>query len=179
MIYLKLLFAFFQIGLFSFGGGYASIALIQQQVVDVHQWLSMSEFTDLITISQMTPGPIAINGATFVGTKIAGILGSVVATIGCILPSSIIVGIITIIYMKYHDLKSVQSVLHSLRPAIVAMIASSGISILLSAIYPNNNLNLSMILIFVIVLLVQKFNKLGPIAIMLLAGIINLVLHLF
>ncbi|MCI5773090.1 MAG: chromate transporter [Erysipelotrichaceae bacterium] len=179
MIYLKLLLAFFQIGLFSFGGGYASIALIQQQVVELNQWLTMSEFTDLITISQMTPGPIAINGATFVGTKIAGVFGSVVATVGCILPSSIIVGIITVIYVKYHDLKMVQSVLKSLRPAIVAMIASSGLSILLTAIYPNASFNFAMIGIFVVVMIVQKFSKLGPISIMLLAGILNLLLHLF
>ncbi len=178
MIYLELLIAFFQIGLFSFGGGYAAIALIQEQIVEIHHWLSMSEFMDLITISQMTPGPIAINGATFVGTKIAGITGSIVATLGCILPSSIIVGIIAYFYMKYHDLKIVKRILHSIRPAIVAMILASGISILLSAIYPDSNFNLYLCLIFIITLIIQKYSKLGPIAIMLLAGILNLVLHL-
>ena len=178
MIYLELLIAFFQIGLFSFGGGYAAIALIQEQIVEIHRWLSMSEFMDLITISQMTPGPIAINGATFVGTKIAGIGGSIVATLGCILPSSIIVGIIAYFYMKYHDLKIVKSILHSIRPAIVAMILASGISILLSAIYPDGNFNVVLCIIFVMTLVIQKFSKLGPISIMLLAGVVNLVLHL-
>lgn len=91
MIYLQLFWSFFQIGLFSIGGGYAAILLIQNQVVDVHNWLSLTEFTDLITISQMTPGPIAINSATFVGIRIAGFGGAIVATIGCILPSCIIV----------------------------------------------------------------------------------------
>ena len=90
MIYLQLFLSFLQIGLFSFGGGYAAMPLIQGQVVTLHGWLSMSEFTDLITISQMTPGPIAVNSATFVGMKIAGIPGAVVATAGCILPSCII-----------------------------------------------------------------------------------------
>ena len=178
MIYLELLIAFFQIGLFSFGGGYAAIALIQEQIVEIHRWLSMSEFMDLITISQMTPGPIAINGATFVGTKIAGIGGSIVATLGCILPSSIIVGIIAYFYMEYHDLKIVKSILHSIRPAIVAMILASGISILLSAIYPVGNFNVVLCIIFVMTLVIQKFSKLGPISIMLLAGVVNLVLHL-
>ena len=178
MIYLELLIAFFQIGLFSFGGGYAAIALIQEQIVEIHRWLSMSEFMDLITISQMTPGPIAINGATFVGTKIAGIGGSIVATLGCILPSSIIVGIIAYFYMEYHDLKIVKSILHSIRPAIVAMILASGISILLSAIYPDGNFNVVLCIIFVMTLVIQKFSKLGPISIMLLAGVVNLVLHL-
>ena len=91
MIYLQLFLSFLQIGLFSFGGGYAAMPLIQGQIVDAHGWLTMSEFTDLITISQMTPGPIAVNSATFVGINIAGIPGAIVATIGCILPSCIIV----------------------------------------------------------------------------------------
>ena len=85
MIYIQLFLSFLQIGLFSFGGGYAAMPLIQNQVVDTYHWLSMTEFTDLITISQMTPGPIAINSATFVGMKIADIPGAVIATIGCIL----------------------------------------------------------------------------------------------
>ena len=79
-------FSFLQVGMFSFGGGYAAMPLIQGQVVTGHHWLSMSEFTDLITISQMTPGPIAVNSATFVGIKIAGIPGALAATFGCILP---------------------------------------------------------------------------------------------
>ena len=92
MIYLQLFLSFLQIGLFSFGGGYAAMPLIQEQVTEIHPWLSMSEFTDLITISQMTPGPIAVNGATFIGIKMAGIPGALVATFGCILPSCVIVG---------------------------------------------------------------------------------------
>ena len=100
MIYLQLFLSFLQIGLFSFGGGYAAMPLIQGQVVTLHGWLTMSEFTDLITISQMTPGPIAVNSATFVGLKIAGIPGAVVATAGCILPSCIMVTILARLYLK-------------------------------------------------------------------------------
>ena len=91
MIYLQLFISFLQIGMFSFGGGYAAMPLIQGQVVTGHKWLSMAEFTDLITISQMTPGPIAVNSATFVGMKVAGVPGALAATLGCILPSCIIV----------------------------------------------------------------------------------------
>ena len=94
MTYLQLFLSFLQVGLFSFGGGYAAMPLIQNEEVVRHGWLGLSEFTDLITISQMTPGPIAINSATFVGIKIAGVPGAIVATIGCILPSCIIVTII-------------------------------------------------------------------------------------
>lgn len=91
MILIQLFLRFLQIGAFSFGGSYAAMPLIQSQIVDLNHWLDFSEFTDLITISQMTPGPIAINSATFVGIKIAGILGAIVATIGCVLPSCILV----------------------------------------------------------------------------------------
>ena len=104
MIYLQLFWSFLQIGLFSFGGGYAAMPLIQGQVVTSHGWLTMSEFTDLITISQMTPGPIAVNSATFVGLKIAGIPGAVVATVGCILPSCIIVTILAKLYLRYRSM---------------------------------------------------------------------------
>ena len=94
MILLKLFWSFFQIGMFSIGGGMAAMPLIQNQVVDLHQWLSLTEFTDLITIAEMTPGPIAINAATFVGIKVAGFSGAIIATIGCIFPSCVIVSIL-------------------------------------------------------------------------------------
>ena len=115
MIYLQLFISFLQIGMFSFGGGYAAMPLIQGQVVTLHQWLSMEEFTDLITISQMTPGPIAVNSATFVGIKIAGIPGAVVATFGCILPSCVIVTLLAKLYLKYRNMGMLQGILGSLR----------------------------------------------------------------
>ena len=89
MIYLQLFLSFLQIGALSFGGGYAAMPLIQAQIVTQHSWLTMSEFTDLVTIAEMTPGPIAVNSATFVGTKIAGVPGALAATAGCILPACI------------------------------------------------------------------------------------------
>lgn len=84
---LTTLLELFKIGLFSIGGGYASLPLIQKEVVDLQQWITMTEFTDIITISQMTPGPIAINTSTFVGTQVGGLLGAVIATLGCVSPS--------------------------------------------------------------------------------------------
>ena len=179
MIYLQLFLSFLQIGLFSFGGGYAAMPLIQSQVVTAHGWLSMSEFTDLITISQMTPGPIAINSATFVGIKIAGLPGALVATIGCILPSCILVTLIAGLYLKYQNVNALQSVLNSLRPAVVAMIASAGISILVTAFWGSETdavlaeTNWTLVIIFAVcILLLRKF-KMNPIWVMLLAGIMN------
>ena len=126
MIYLQLFLSFLQIGAFSFGGGYAALPLIRHQVVEAHGWLQLSEFTDLITISQMTPGPIAVNSATFVGLKVAGIPGAVICTLGCVLPSCILVSLIAKLYLKYRSMDLLQGVLKGLRPAVVALIASAG-----------------------------------------------------
>lgn len=115
---------------FSIGGGYAAMPLIQSEVVYGHGWLTMSEFTDLITIAEMTPGPIAVNSATFVGIRIAGVSGAIIATFGCILPSCFIVSLLAFIYYKYKNVSTLQSVLASLRPAVVALIAAAGFSIL-------------------------------------------------
>ena len=105
MIYLQLFWSFFQIGLFSFGGGYAAVPLIQSQIVETNQWLSMGQFADLITIAEMTPGPIAINSATFVGTQVAGLPGAVIATFGCVFPSFVLVLLLSFLYIRYRNLK--------------------------------------------------------------------------
>ena len=134
MIYLQLFWSFLQIGLFSVGGGhaaqpphaleggYAAMPLIQAQTVQLHGWLTMNEFTDLVTIAEMTPGPIAVNSATFVGIRIAGLPGALVATLGCIFPSLFIVSLLAFIYYRYKNLSILQSVLASLRPAVVALL---------------------------------------------------------
>ena len=140
MIYLELLWSFFQIGLFSIGGGYAAMPLIQNQVVDVHPWLTMTQFADIMTIAEMTPGPIAINSATFVGIQVAGIPGAIIATVGCILPSCVIVITLAYIYYRFRGLKMVQGVLAGLRPAVVAMIASAGITLVIMAFYGERTL---------------------------------------
>ena len=116
MIYLELFWSFFQIGLFSIGGGYAAMPLIQDQVVDIHPWLTMTQFADIMTIAEMTPGPIAINSATFVGIQVAGILGAMIATAGCIFPFCVIVMILAYIYYRFRGLNMVQGILAGLRP---------------------------------------------------------------
>ena len=167
MIYLQLFLSFLQIGAFSFGGGYAAMPLIQNQVVDLHHWLSLSEFTDLVTISQMTPGPIAVNSATFVGIKIAGIPGAIVATLGCILPACIIVTIIAWLYLKYRNMKSLQVVLSTLRPAVVSLIATAGLTIIISAIFGElgisiNTIKIQMVVIFGICMFLLMKWKMNP-----------------
>ena len=152
--------------------------IIQSEVVDTYNWLTVEEFTDLITISQMTPGPIAINSATFVGTRIGGIVGAVVATLGCILPSTILLIFLAWMYKKYKKLTMIQSILSVLRPAVVVMIAISGIKILESAFGMNGfsmeNFKIHMLAIFIIcMVLLLKYDK-NPIFVMVLAGLLNL-----
>ena len=101
MIYWELFWSFVKVGAFCVGGGYASMPLIQAQVIDEHGWLTMQQFIDIFTISQMTPGPIGINAATFVGTKVAGLPGAVCATVGFVFPSVIIVLILAHLFFKY------------------------------------------------------------------------------
>lgn len=179
MIYLQLFLSFLQIGAFSFGGGYAAMPLIQSEVVTRHGWLGMSEFTDLITISQMTPGPIAINSATFVGIKIAGVPGAVIATLGCILPSCFIVTGIAWLYMKYRKLDTLQGILGMLRPAVVAMIAAAGVSIITTSFFGEMEIALSSIKMNAVVIfmfcmfLLLKWKK-NPVFVMVLAGVLNI-----
>ena len=135
MIYLKLFAAFLYIGIFTIGGGYASLPLIEEQIVNTNGWLNPSEFTDLITISQITPGPIAINAATFVGTKVAGFPGALCATFGFIVPPFIVVTIFFYIYKKYRQMSLMQGIMSGLRPAVVALIAAAGLSILITAFW--------------------------------------------
>lgn len=135
MLLLKLFFAFIQVGLFSVGGGYAAIPLIQEQIVNIHRLMSLEEFSDLITVAEMTPGPISINSATFVGMRIAGIPGVLLCTIGCIIPSFCICFVLAHFYYKYRSVRGVQVVLGAMRPAVVALIASAGASILMLALF--------------------------------------------
>ncbi|WP_411677459.1 chromate transporter [Caproicibacter sp.] len=189
MIYLKLFWSFFQIGLFSIGGGYAAMPIIQAQVVDLNHWMSMKEFVDIITISQMTPGPIAINSSTFVGMRIAGVAGAVVATIGCVAPSCIIVLTIAYFYYKYQDLWVIKGALKGLRPSVVSLIASAGLSILLMALFNGKasswlSANLSQfdvvagILFLAAFIILRKF-KANPITVMLGSGIVGLICYQF
>ena len=177
MIYLELFLSFLQIGAFSFGGRYAAMPLIQHQVVELHGWLSLGEFTDLVTISQMTPGPIAINSATFVGTKIAGVGGAVVATLGCILPSCILVTLIAWVYLKYRSMRLLQGVLKTLRPAVVAMIAAAGMLIIVSAFFGEGNpvslntFHAAEAVIFAGALVLLRWKKMNPILVMVLCGV--------
>lgn len=181
MIYLELFLSFLRIGCFSIGGGYAAIPLIQSQAVETQGWLTMAEFTDLVTIAEMTPGPITVNAATFVGVRVAGLAGAVAATLGCILPSCIIVSALAWLYYRYRGLSALQSVLSCLRPAVVALIAGAGLSILSQAAFGGDsvalaNLNWVGLALFAAAFWGIHCRKWNPIFTMLLCGGVNILL---
>lgn len=181
---LTLFFAFIQVGLFSVGGGYAAIPLIQEQIVNIHGLMTLEEFSDLITVAEMTPGPISINSATFVGMRIAGIPGVLICSIGCIIPSFFICLTLAHFYYKYRSVKGVQIVLSSLRPAVVALIASAGASILMLGLFQAelkevvlSNIRWVELGIFVVALFILRKYKASAITIILGSGVVGTVIY--
>lgn len=184
-IIVKLFLSFLQVGLFSVGGGYAAIPLIQNQIVNVWSLMTIEEFADLITIAEMTPGPISINSATFVGMRLAGIPGAVICTLGCILMPFIICLILAHFYYKYRNFSGVQTVLSCLRPAVVSLISCAGLSILTLAVFKNgsvdfalSNLNWIEIALFAVCLFLLRKYKIGAIKIILGSGVVGTILYL-
>ncbi|SJZ35138.1 chromate transporter [Anaerorhabdus furcosa] len=181
----KLFISFIQVGLFSVGGGYAAIPLIQNQIVNVHQLMTMAGFTDLITIAEMTPGPISINSATFVGTQLAGPIGALICTIGCVIPAFIICLLLAHFYYKYRNFSGVQTVLAALRPAVVAMIASAGLSILVLGLFNSDlksivfgNFRVIEFILFIGALFLLRKYKMNAITIIFGTGIIGTLAYL-
>ena len=174
MIYLQLFITFFKIGLFGFGGGYAMLSLIQNEVVNKHEWLTSQEFTDIVAISQTTPGPIGINSATFVGyTATQSIWGSVVATLAVCLPSVILVLLIVRAYKKFRTNKYVDDAFKGLRPATVGLIAAAALLLM----NQENFIDYKSIIIFVVAFVATMFLKLHPILMIVLAAIVGLIIY--
>lgn len=182
----RLFLSFIKVGLFSVGGGYAAIPLIKNQVVDTYHLLTLEEFTDLITIAEMTPGPISINSATFVGTRLSGIQGAIICTLGVIIPSFLICLLLAHLYCKYKNLSGIQIILSALRPAVVSLIASAGLSILLLAIFFSesdgkisfSNIKIIETILFIGSLYLLRKYKINVIAIIFGTGIIGTLSYL-
>ena len=184
VIWMKLFWTFFKIGLFGFGGGYGMLSLIQNEVVEKHKWISNSEFTDIVAVSQMTPGPIGINSATYVGfkaienagmTRTEAVCGSLLASFSVMLPSFILMLLISAFFMHYKDHKSVQTVLKWLRPVVVGMLAAAVLLLLNEENlggFQRDNLQLYVSIgLFVLAFLATYVWKIGPIKVILLAGL--------
>lgn len=182
MIYLQLFYTFFKIGLFGFGGGYAMLSMIQGEVVTRYNWVSSQEFTDIVAISQMTPGPIGINAATYVGfTSTGSIWGSVIATFAVVLPSFILMLTISKFFLKYQKHPAVESVFSGLRPAVVGLLASAALVLMNTENFGSPTKDIYTFLISVIIFLIAfigtKKYKANPILMIIACGIAGLILY--
>ncbi len=172
MTYLNLFWTFLMIGAVSFGGGYAMLPLFERMVVETHGWLSPSLFIDMIALAQVTPGPIAINSATFIGYQSAGVLGSVIATISVVLIPVILVGFVSARSESFKENKHVQAALTGLRPALVGLIFSSVVSVARSAY-----VDLFSPLLFVGLMALLWKAKLHPILVIVVAGVLGFIIY--
>ena len=187
LAYLKLFYIFFKIGLFSFGGGYAMLPMIYQDI-QTFGLMSAHEFSNVVALSQMTPGPVAVNAATYVGFRSAGFWGSIFATIGVSLPSFIIILIIASFMNRFKTNPVIQAVLSGIRPATVGMIATAvfffaNTSIIRQGFFslrmlqnPLHYVSIPGMVIFALVLLASRYLKLGPILLTILGGVIGLLI---
>lgn len=184
----RLFWNFFRIGIFAFGGGYAVLPLIQRITVDEQKWFTPEIFADLVSLAEMTPGPLAVNAATFAGRKVGDTLGSLVATVAISLPAVIIVVILAVIGQKIYHYNLTKHVLSDFRPMIVGLIAAGGISLLITAVR-ETLLNLPItrlypaietcfnILVIVVLFCGLKFKKLSPVTAIIVGGLAAVVLH--
>lgn len=176
-VLLQLFVSYLKIGFFGFGGGYAMLSLIHSEVVVRNAWLTNSEFSDIVAISQMTPGPIAINSATYIGYEVAGFWGSVVATVAVCLPALTIMMLITRFFLRLRDNRYVQGVVMGMRPVVVGMIASAALLL----IFPHSADGRSFIdgwswAIFIGVLL-ASVKKVNPILLIVLSAVAGIMIY--
>jgi len=180
MIYINLFITFFKIGLFTIGGGYAMIPLIQQEVLG-NNWLTMTEFVNFLAVAESTPGPFAVNIATFIGMELGGIFGAIVTTTAVVLPSLIIIVLIAKLFTGFQDNKWVKGALYGIRPVVIALIASAVVTLMLKGLFLEGAamtslqsvfyaLQLKELLIFAITGLAYFKFKLHPIQLVLLSG---------
>ncbi|MBE6052160.1 MAG: chromate transporter [Clostridium sp.] len=172
-ILLKLFLTFFKIGAFSFGGGYAMIPFIQKEVIEKNKWIEISEFIDIIGISQMTPGPIAVNSATFVGSKVAGLLGSISATAGITAVSFILISIANKLIQRFKKSEILKSALIGMRPVLIALILNAFISLAKTAYVDMKSIIITLI---IGVCLFSKKIHIHPIVTIVIAAILGIIM---
>ena len=177
---LSLFVSYLKIGFFGFGGGYAMLSLIHSEVVVKHAWLTSGEFSDIVAISQMTPGPIAINSATYIGYEVAGLWGSVVATVAVSLPALTLMMLLTIFFLRLRDNRYVKGVVGSMRPVVVGMIASAALLLM----FPTEGDDAPSFIdgwswvIFLLTLL-ASVKKINPILLIVASGVVGILIYGF
>lgn len=172
MTLIQLFISYFKIGMFSFGGGFAMLPLIEKEIINNHGWLTQAEFIDLIAVSEMTPGPIAINAATFIGYKVNGLIGSIVATVGVSMPSFIVMSILMYLISRYRDSPYISWALQGLRPIVLSLIAAAGISLMGGAFIDVYSYIIAGVLFYLI-----TFKDFNPILALILSGLIGAIIY--
>lgn len=180
MIYLELFITFFKIGAFTFGGGYAMLPLIQEEVLK-HNWVSVDEILNFIAVSESTPGPFAVNIATYIGITLGGIFGAFFATLGVILPSFIIILIVARFFAKFNNHQIVKGVMSGLKPAVIGLIASAVLTVFGTVFFPNglksyvlNDLKFYILLLIFVIATLLAFKKIHPIIIIILSALLGI-----
>lgn len=180
---LELLLSFLKVGISSIGGGYATIPFIQEQVVNIHHWLTMQEFSDVITISQMTPGPLAVNASTFVGIRIAGIMGAIVATVGCVAIGFVVSLTMYKIFTTYRKGHMV-TILQSLKATSIGLITCAATTIVSYALFSSRvinfdtmQLNIQASIIFIVILAITRKFHYSPITLMIVSGVMGVIFY--
>lgn len=176
---LDIVITFIKIQLLSFGGGHASIPVVQTEVVEIKQWMTMREFSDLLAMDEITPGPLAINCATFVGEKLAGLPGSIAATVGCIIPSCVIALVFSKMYKKHFQNRLFINELKGLRCVVVALLAVTTITMAFGSIYVESSIKIGNVIIFLISYFVLWKYKPNPIYVILMGGTMGVLINLF
>lgn len=190
MLFLQLFYTFFKIGLFGFGGGYAMLSMIQGEVVNRYGWISASEFTDIVAVSQMTPGPIGINSATYVGYSAVvsagyapwvGIAGAAVATLAVVMPSFLIMLALSRLLLRYMNHPTVKSIFATLRPAVVGLLASAALLLMNTENFGSPDTSsmqfgISLLLFAASFIAVWRF-KVSPILLIILCGAIGGIIY--
>lgn len=171
-VLLELFLSFFKIGAFSFGGGYAMLPFIEEVVINEQNWLSTTEYIDILAIAEMTPGPIAINSATFIGYKVGGVLGSAVSTLGVVLPSFIVISLMFYLISKYQNTKIVDWIFQGIRPLISGLILAAFFSVFNNAV-----MDFKAVIISICVFFLVFVKKINPILCILIAGLLGIVLY--
>lgn len=174
---LQIVLSFMKIDLLSFGGGYVSIPLVQKEVVEIQKWMSQTEFLNVLAIDELTPGPIAINCATFIGNKLAGPIGGIAATFGSVLPSVILSLIFIKIYFKLSGNNFFDGILGGLKAMVLGLLTSTALSLLINVVIWENNVDIIAIVLFGLSLVAFRKLKKDPIIIVLLTGVIGFVLY--
>lgn len=169
---LKLFLSFLKIGAFSFGGGYAMLPLIRKEIIEVHGWLTVKEFIDILAVVEMTPGPVAVNSATFLGYKVSGIWGSIAATAGVILPSIVIILIIAHFLSKFRESPYVDYAFRGIRPVVLGLVTSAAFTVAQDAIIDIKSLVIGIVLFYLV-----SFRDMHPIIAIILAGVAGVIIY--